>query len=168
MMTFLHTVRMLAHAPHCAWRFLFVKLLGSKLLQGKVGCHQAVGGCLPSLWSWVHHASARAWLKTISLNCVAILGSVAHEWDILGKAFDAGSNGAHPFCGACTSTTTVVPGVAVAWWACWGVIIHRSSNRSSTKRILWLVEARICQAQGEEQCKHLGSNHSIKCLCVEL
>merc|ERR1719235_3029406 len=34
----------------------------------------------------------------------------------------------------------VIPGVAVAWWACWGVIIHRGSYRSSTKSILWLIE----------------------------
>merc|ERR1719420_2229843 len=104
-------------------------LLCTKLLQSKVSCHQTISCSLPSLCSWVDNTCARAWLETVSLNSATILRGVAHKWHILCEALDAGSHSAHPLRCAGASTTAVIPCVAVAWRARWGIVIHCNTYR---------------------------------------
>merc|ERR1719316_834919 len=126
--------------------------LDSKLLQGQVSCHQTICGCWPRLCSWVDNARARAWLEPISLHSATILRCVAHKWHILCEALDAGSDGAHPLCCTCTSTTTIIPGIAVAWWARWGIIIHCNTY--------WLLTQECSlRSQDKRQKCQLSHNH---------
>merc|ERR1719162_1161194 len=135
------------------------KCLGAELLQGQVSCHEPVGCCHPGLGPGVHDTRGGTSLLARSVDTTAVLPSVAHKWNILSETLDAGRDRAHPLSCTRACTAAVVPCVAVPWWACRSVIVHRRALHAITSRTLRLKEFSTCKTQPENNQELQGSHH---------